>query len=90
MERTQARAYIGHIANLSRACVNQLFRGQQLQSHTLLSADIQRYFRDINVAAPALRAILAQQRRRGLRGGLLARARSPTPRSSDLGGSEVR
>jgi alkylation response protein AidB-like acyl-CoA dehydrogenase len=48
MERVQARAYIGHIASLSRACVNQLFEASSA-SHTLLTADIQRYFRDINV-----------------------------------------
>ena len=48
MERTQARAYIGHVASLSRACVNQLFEASSA-SHTLLAADIQRYFRDINV-----------------------------------------
>jgi 3-hydroxy-9,10-secoandrosta-1,3,5(10)-triene-9,17-dione monooxygenase len=48
MERAQARAYIGHVASLSRACVNQLFEASSA-SHTLLAADIQRYFRDINV-----------------------------------------
>ena len=48
MERVQARAYIGHVATLSRACVNQLFEASSA-SQTLLSADIQRYFRDINV-----------------------------------------
>jgi 3-hydroxy-9,10-secoandrosta-1,3,5(10)-triene-9,17-dione monooxygenase len=48
MQRTQARAYIGHVASLSRACVNQLFEASSA-SHTLLAADIQRYFRDINV-----------------------------------------
>jgi 3-hydroxy-9,10-secoandrosta-1,3,5(10)-triene-9,17-dione monooxygenase len=48
MERAQARAYIGHIASLSRACVKQLFEASSA-SHTLLAADIQRYFRDINV-----------------------------------------
>jgi alkylation response protein AidB-like acyl-CoA dehydrogenase len=48
MERAQARAYIGHIASLSRACVNQLFEASSA-SQTLLAADIQRYFRDINV-----------------------------------------
>jgi 3-hydroxy-9,10-secoandrosta-1,3,5(10)-triene-9,17-dione monooxygenase len=48
MERTQARGYIGHVASLSRACVNQLFEASSA-SHTLLAADIQRYFRDINV-----------------------------------------
>jgi 3-hydroxy-9,10-secoandrosta-1,3,5(10)-triene-9,17-dione monooxygenase len=42
-------AYIGHVASLSRAaCVNQLFEASSA-SHTLLAADIQRYFRDINV-----------------------------------------
>ena len=48
VERAQARAYIGHVASLSRACVNQLFEASSA-SHTLLVADIQRYFRDINV-----------------------------------------
>ena len=48
MERAQARAYIGHIASLARACVNQLFEASSA-SQTLLGADIQRYFRDINV-----------------------------------------
>jgi 3-hydroxy-9,10-secoandrosta-1,3,5(10)-triene-9,17-dione monooxygenase len=48
MERAQARAYMGHIAHLSRACVNQLFEASS-SSQTVLSADIQRYFRDINV-----------------------------------------
>jgi alkylation response protein AidB-like acyl-CoA dehydrogenase len=48
MERAQARAYIGHVASLSRACVNQLFEASSA-SHTVLAADMQRYFRDINV-----------------------------------------
>jgi alkylation response protein AidB-like acyl-CoA dehydrogenase len=48
MERTQARAYIGRVASLSRACVNQLFEASS-SSQTLLDADLQRYFRDINV-----------------------------------------
>jgi len=48
LERAQARAYIGHIASLSRACTNQLFEASSA-SHTLLAPDIQRYFRDINV-----------------------------------------
>ena len=48
MERAQARAYIGHIASLSRACVNQLFEASSA-SQTMLAADIQRYFRDVNV-----------------------------------------
>ena len=47
-KRAKARAYIGHVASLSRACVNQLFEASSA-SHTLLAADIQRYFRDINV-----------------------------------------
>ena len=48
MERTKARAYAGHVARLSRACVNQLFEASSA-SQTVLDADIQRYFRDINV-----------------------------------------
>ena len=48
MECAQARAYIGHIASLSRACINQLFEASSA-SQTVLAADIQRYFRDINV-----------------------------------------
>jgi 3-hydroxy-9,10-secoandrosta-1,3,5(10)-triene-9,17-dione monooxygenase len=48
MERTRARAYIGQIATLSRGCVNQLFEASSA-SQTVLTADIQRYFRDINV-----------------------------------------
>jgi 3-hydroxy-9,10-secoandrosta-1,3,5(10)-triene-9,17-dione monooxygenase len=48
MERAKARAYIGHVASLSRACVNQLFEASSA-SHTVLAADMQRYFRDINV-----------------------------------------
>jgi len=48
MERAKARAYIGHVAHLSRACVNQLFEASN-SSQAVLSADIQRYFRDINV-----------------------------------------
>jgi alkylation response protein AidB-like acyl-CoA dehydrogenase len=48
LERTQARAYIGQIARLSRSCVNQLFEASS-SSQALLSADLQRYWRDINV-----------------------------------------
>jgi 3-hydroxy-9,10-secoandrosta-1,3,5(10)-triene-9,17-dione monooxygenase len=48
MERAQARAYIGRVATLSRACVNQLFEASSA-SHTTLASHIQRYFRDINV-----------------------------------------
>lgn len=47
LERARARAYIGHIASLSRQCINQLFEASSA-SQTLLAADIQRYFRDIN------------------------------------------
>jgi 3-hydroxy-9,10-secoandrosta-1,3,5(10)-triene-9,17-dione monooxygenase len=47
-ERVQARAYIGHIARLARRCVTQLFEASSA-SHTLLSADLQRYLRDIQV-----------------------------------------
>ncbi|WP_197381882.1 acyl-CoA dehydrogenase family protein [Mycolicibacterium mengxianglii] len=48
MERTQARAYAGHIASLSRSCVNRLFEASGA-SQSVLAADIQRYFRDVNV-----------------------------------------
>jgi 3-hydroxy-9,10-secoandrosta-1,3,5(10)-triene-9,17-dione monooxygenase len=48
LERVQARAYIGHIVSLTRDCVGQLFEASS-SSHTLLSKDIQRYFRDISV-----------------------------------------
>jgi len=48
LQRARARAYIGHVASLSRACVNQLFEASSA-SHTLLGADMQRYFRDVNV-----------------------------------------
>src|SRR5262249_24457207 len=48
MERTQARAYIGHIASPSRACANHRFEARN-SADTLLGANIQRYFRDINV-----------------------------------------
>jgi alkylation response protein AidB-like acyl-CoA dehydrogenase len=48
LERAQARGYIGHVASLSRACVNQLFEASS-SSHVVLAADMQRYFRDINV-----------------------------------------
>lgn len=48
VDRVRARAYVGHVATLSRSCVNQLFEASSA-SQTLLTADIQRYFRDINV-----------------------------------------
>lgn len=47
-QRVQARAWIGHVATLSRGCVNQLFDASS-SSQSLLDADLQRYFRDINV-----------------------------------------
>jgi alkylation response protein AidB-like acyl-CoA dehydrogenase len=48
LERVRARAYIGHIVSLTRHCVGKLFEASS-SSHTLLSQDIQRYFRDISV-----------------------------------------
>lgn len=48
MERVQARAWLGQVATHARACVNQLLEASGA-SQTLLSADLQRYFRDINV-----------------------------------------
>jgi 3-hydroxy-9,10-secoandrosta-1,3,5(10)-triene-9,17-dione monooxygenase len=48
MERVQARAWLGRVATHARACVNQLLEASGA-SQTLLSADLQRYFRDINV-----------------------------------------
>jgi 3-hydroxy-9,10-secoandrosta-1,3,5(10)-triene-9,17-dione monooxygenase len=47
-QRVQARAWLGHVATLARSCVNQLFEASSA-SQALLSADMQRYFRDINV-----------------------------------------
>jgi alkylation response protein AidB-like acyl-CoA dehydrogenase len=47
-QRVQARAWNGHVATLARECVNQLFEASGA-SQTLLAADLQRYFRDINV-----------------------------------------
>jgi 3-hydroxy-9,10-secoandrosta-1,3,5(10)-triene-9,17-dione monooxygenase len=47
-QRVQARAWIGHVATLARSCVNQLFEASSA-SQTLLAADMQRYFRDVNV-----------------------------------------
>jgi 3-hydroxy-9,10-secoandrosta-1,3,5(10)-triene-9,17-dione monooxygenase len=47
-ERVQARAWLGRVATHSRACVNQLFEASGA-SQVLLSADLQRYFRDVNV-----------------------------------------
>jgi alkylation response protein AidB-like acyl-CoA dehydrogenase len=47
-QRVQARAWAGHVGSLSRSCVNQLFEASSA-SQTLLAADMQRYFRDVNV-----------------------------------------
>jgi 3-hydroxy-9,10-secoandrosta-1,3,5(10)-triene-9,17-dione monooxygenase len=47
-QRVQARAWMGRVATLTRCCVNQLFEASSA-SQTLLTADMQRYFRDINV-----------------------------------------
>lgn len=47
-ERVQARAWLGRITTHARACVNQLFEASGA-SQTLITADLQRYFRDINV-----------------------------------------
>lgn len=47
-QRVQARAWSGHVATLARDCVNRLFEASSA-SQTLLAADMQRYFRDINV-----------------------------------------
>ena len=47
-QRVQARAWSGRIATLARDCVNQLFEASNA-SQTLLAADMQRYFRDVNV-----------------------------------------
>jgi 3-hydroxy-9,10-secoandrosta-1,3,5(10)-triene-9,17-dione monooxygenase len=46
--RVQARAWIGHVATLARECVNYLFEASSA-SETLIAADMQRYFRDVNV-----------------------------------------
>jgi Acyl-CoA dehydrogenase, C-terminal domain len=44
----QARAWLGRVATHARACVNQLFEASGA-SQTLITADLQRYFRDVNV-----------------------------------------
>lgn len=48
MHRVQARAWLGHVAALARSCVNQLFEAGGT-SQVLLTSDLQRYFRDVNV-----------------------------------------
>jgi 3-hydroxy-9,10-secoandrosta-1,3,5(10)-triene-9,17-dione monooxygenase len=47
-ERVQARAWLGRVATHARACVNQLFEASGA-SQTVIAADLQRYFRDVNV-----------------------------------------
>jgi 3-hydroxy-9,10-secoandrosta-1,3,5(10)-triene-9,17-dione monooxygenase len=47
-KRVQARVWMGHVATLARDCVNHLFEASSA-SETLLAADMQRYFRDVNV-----------------------------------------
>jgi 3-hydroxy-9,10-secoandrosta-1,3,5(10)-triene-9,17-dione monooxygenase len=47
-ERVQTRGRLGEVARQSRACVNQLFEASSA-SQVLLDADMQRYFRDVNV-----------------------------------------
>jgi 3-hydroxy-9,10-secoandrosta-1,3,5(10)-triene-9,17-dione monooxygenase len=47
-DRVRARAWLGQVATHSRACVNQLFEASGA-SQALLGADLQRYFRDVNV-----------------------------------------
>jgi 3-hydroxy-9,10-secoandrosta-1,3,5(10)-triene-9,17-dione monooxygenase len=47
-ERVRARAWLGQVTAYSRACVNQLFEAGGA-SQVLLGADLQRYFRDVNV-----------------------------------------
>lgn len=80
LERAAARGYIGHVATLSRACVNQLFEAGSA-SHTLLDADLQRYFRDVNV----LRQHAAIQPNSGDEAfGRVLAGLDPSPRSSDL------
>ena len=46
-ERAQARAWLSRTARAARDCVNQLFEASSA-SQILLSADLQRYFRDTN------------------------------------------
>jgi len=47
-ERVKTRAMLGQVATHARACVNVLFEASGA-SQIMLDADIQRYFRDINV-----------------------------------------
>jgi 3-hydroxy-9,10-secoandrosta-1,3,5(10)-triene-9,17-dione monooxygenase len=47
-ERVQVRASLGQVATYARSCVNILYDASGA-SQALLNADIQRYFRDVNV-----------------------------------------
>jgi alkylation response protein AidB-like acyl-CoA dehydrogenase len=49
-DRIQSRAWFGEITRLVRDCATGLFRASSA-SQVVLEADIQRYFRDINIAA---------------------------------------
>jgi 3-hydroxy-9,10-secoandrosta-1,3,5(10)-triene-9,17-dione monooxygenase len=49
-DRVQSRAWFGEITRLVRDCTTGLFRASSA-SQVVLDADIQRYFRDINIAA---------------------------------------
>jgi 3-hydroxy-9,10-secoandrosta-1,3,5(10)-triene-9,17-dione monooxygenase len=49
-ERVQSRAWFGEVVRLARECATGLFRASSA-SQVVLDADIQRYFRDVNVAA---------------------------------------
>ena len=49
-DRVQSRAWFGEITRLVRDSATGLFRASSA-SHVVLDADIQRYFRDINIAA---------------------------------------
>jgi 3-hydroxy-9,10-secoandrosta-1,3,5(10)-triene-9,17-dione monooxygenase len=49
-DRVQSRAWFGEITRLVRDCATGLFRASSA-SQVVLGADIQRYFRDINIAA---------------------------------------
>jgi alkylation response protein AidB-like acyl-CoA dehydrogenase len=47
-ERVQSRGWFGAVAEHSRSCVTELFQASGA-SQVVLDADIQRYFRDVNV-----------------------------------------
>jgi len=47
-DRVRCRAWLGRASTHARACVNQLFEASGA-SQALLTADLQRYFRDVNV-----------------------------------------